>query len=690
MRMIIAYFININVLLTENIWGGIKRMCAQSNYACNPFYRISALEQTVYKSKTTLLPALIFIIIAAILGGCSPAPKKYCPPERTSWAPNGARTVPSLNEILGNPVEFWRTMHADTLNSGEVAIAAAPVFEAGWIAEPNMFIPEGPTFDRSGNIYFSPIWQDVLLVSLNSDNGSRRWAIEGHSYGAGAPLILEDPDHLNEQIIYAAIYDRAIAVRPDGSFVWDQPTGLAVTPDLTPTDTHIYGLNYDQTTDAIIGLSGDGHVVALDRKNGSQLLSTPFIVPGEKSPANTSITIPSSLLKRMDDALAPFIGSTTGELGYSPSQLLINVALGNELKVANYFSVDPHTGRIWVVATAPDAEDGSLDGVSAYGALYCLKLIPVGRGLYTIEEKFHTSFAGGSATTPAFSADGARVYVGDNFGKLIAVDASDGSKIWEVNLSKQLFAAPCIASDKNEIYAVTTEAVIKVIDEGANGEEIWRSKLDMYPEILGLKNQVMLSAAVCANGIAFHAGTCMIINGKLPVPFALGVGLLDRETGQVRYFAQGHEESISMTPIGPDGCVYMAHSPVRRAIAVALFGRLVPPLSGGIQKYAAKRLDLLIRDAVHAAADRAKNVSDHAGSFSESVKEIEMKQIGLLIDQCRRASTQTIADGDLSHQQWTEIDGYLTGAESALLSTPPDFAAVHLNLQLADNLLPDR
>jgi hypothetical protein len=67
-----------------------------------------------------------------------------------------------------------------------------------------------------------------------------------------------------------------------------------------------------------------------------------------------------------------------------------------------------------------------------------------------------------------------------------------------------------------------------------------------------------------------------------------------------------------------------------------------------------------------------------------------MKQIGLLIDQCRRASTQAIADGDLSHQRWTEIDGYLTGAESALLSTPPDFAAVHLNLQLADNLLPDR
>lgn len=82
----------------------------------------------------------------------------------------------------------------------------------------------------------------------------------------------------------------------------------------------------------------------------------------------------------------------------------------------------------------------------------------------------------------------------------------------------------------------------------------------------------------------------------------VGVGLIDRETGRLRSFAEGREESIAITSIGPDGGFYLATSPVRRAATRGLLGERVPPLVGGIQRYKPVRLDLLLRDAVCAAA----------------------------------------------------------------------------------------
>jgi len=198
---------------------------------------------------------------------------------------------------------------------------------------------------------------------------------------------------------------------------------------------------------------------------------------------------------------------------------------------------------------------------------------------------------------------------------------------------------------------------------------------------------LLLTAAICANGIAFQAAAASLFQDSLPIPLSLGAGLLDRQTGEIRYFVKGREESVSVTNIGPDGSIYIGHSPVRRAFSSAIFGGMVLPVTGGIQKFSAIRLDLLIRDAVHAAADRANNVSVNGGSWSTDVKDIEVKQINMLIDQCRGVSAKAVSDGDLTAGEWTTIDGYLTAAESALSAF--NFALAYQHLNDADNLLPD-
>ena len=69
----------------------------------------------------------------------------------------------------------WTNLHADAAGSDEVTVALAPTFERQWVAEPSTYNVTGPVFDRSGHLYFSPLYgrEELLLVSLDPVDGSR-------------------------------------------------------------------------------------------------------------------------------------------------------------------------------------------------------------------------------------------------------------------------------------------------------------------------------------------------------------------------------------------------------------------------------------------------------------------------------------------------------------------------------------
>ena len=630
------------------------------------------------KSKSTVIMSCIsLILIAGFLGCSAPVPKQYDPPGKTNWTPQGCRTLPSDNPALGLPLEFFRTLHGDTLNSDEVSIALTPMFGPTWVAEKNFWLPDSPTFDHNGNIYLSPVLpaEEVVMVSLDPTTGARRWAVPGFSFGGGAPLVLNDPADPTQQIIYLGTYDRAFAFKPDGTKLWEVSTGLPTPPrptiDSSTKEYHSFGLNYLPQADALVGVMGDGHLYVLDRATGASLLPTPYMVPGEPSPPRPATQLPASILKKANDDLLALLGGLPA--GASALGNLIDIVLGYSSKVANYFAIDPNTGRMWVNATAPDAEDGTVDGISSYGALYCLELNIDRTG---IVERFHTSFEGGSACTPTLNADGTRVYVGDNLGSLIAVDASNGQKIWERSVGQQIIGSVSVSADNKEIYAATYQAIIKVIDRGADSKEIWRSTLDMYQTGIGQSNFNLSIVGAGANGIFFHGGAGYVLNG-ISLPLKVGIGLIDRETGKIRYFADGPEESVSALNTGPDGAVYLGNSPIRRAMARAIFPGLTPPLTGGITKYAPKRLDLLIRDAVCAAAARAKNAFINKDVCPDAVA-VDIKQIQVLINQCRSSAPKAIIDGDLPAADWLLLDSLLSLAQLNLSPDKLDSAETYL------------
>lgn len=580
-----------------------------------------------------------------------PEPRAFPPPPKTHWAPAAPPAHGTHDSDVIPEPDTFHAMHVSTSNSDEVWSVAGPVLEHDWTVEPELYVPEGPSFDNEGNLYFSPVAprEDVSLVSLDRETGRRRWSIPGRGAGCGAPLILNDPDRPGRQLIYHATYSTAMALRSDGSAVWKAPTGLAL-PIRKPGQrdlTHVWGMSYLPQADALLGVSMDGFVFAHDRRTGAPLLAAPFRLPG--APAAVTRSVPAWLSRRANAETDASFGDTPDGLGLFTT--ILDVIFGNGVNVANFYAVDPNSGRIFIAATAPDEQDGARDGVSQNGALYALELRDERPGARRLEIVRSFVFEGPTGSTPTLSAAGDTVVVSDDNGHVIALDR-DLAERWRVDVGAQVAASIAVSADGGELYAVTRFDVIKLLDHGDSAEIVWRAQLDAYP---GFDNFNALTPTVTANGVAISIGAGRRL-GSQQLLTKFGVGLLDRETGRLRSFSEGREESIAVTAVGPDGGIYTGNSPVRRALARAVLGDHLPPLVGGIQRYRPVRLDLLVRDATCAGAARAApmEAGDEAGSLRT------------LLRQARTALPEAVARGELAPARSVELGASLDEAEAGL------------------------
>jgi outer membrane protein assembly factor BamB len=588
-----------------------------------------------------LLP---LVLNALVLG--TPAeritPRTLPLPETTAWRPIGCRAVPFAHAALP-PRTAFRRAHGDLESSDEVELAYAPVFARQWIAEPELYQVTTPAFDGAGNLYMTPLLphEPILMISLDPQTGARRFVVPlgpGQRGGGAVPMVLRDPDAGGE-VAYVNSYERLIAVRTDGTPVWDVPTGLgaATTAAQSPI-----GLAWVPNADAIVGLTRDGFVLLVDRRTGAPLLPAPFQLPGERTPPRPS-TVSPPLGAAVDELLRPLVAFTTGGGVID----LINVLLGGDSEVANNLSVDGRNGRLWIASSARDEEDGAADGVSELGAVYRFDVVRDGEA-WTLAEACHRTFSGGSASTPTLGQGGTRVYLGDDSGALIAIDAEDCGEAWAVALDSQIFGSVAAASDGREIYAASAGGIFQVFDDGDQGRRGWTAALDLYdvpPDLTGYVGMNLLLAGVGANGLLIHAGVG-VRSGTQSLPVRTGIAHVDRLTGAPRWFADGLEESLGAMSTGPDGALYLPHAPLRRAFSLAL-GLTTEPLVGGVSKWASTEDGLLARDAACAAAERAANAADQGDACIESAIA-DVAQVEALRAQMLEAAEHALGDGDFS------------------------------------------
>jgi outer membrane protein assembly factor BamB len=632
------------------------------------------MKITTRKVVSLLLIATAgFVLFKVFTGGERPHnPKVFGPPEKTQWQPAGARSAGQHSyDVIPEPDTF-NAIHVGVANSDSVWGVAAPMFELDWVAEPAYFVGNGPLFDNEGNLYFSPQFyhgERVVLVSLDAQTGERRWTIPADSdIQASSPaFILNDPENPGSQIIYIVGYNRVMALRPDGSTIWSKATGLSLPPSDSgnKANTKFHSFNYHPATDSLVSITKAGALFAFSRKNG-ELIAPIGQIPGAPAISGKGTKIPKFILNKVDPLMDKAFGKT--DEGLSLFSSAVNYIYGGGGVVTNFFSIDPDSSRIYMAATAPDAEDGTEDGRSELGAIYALDLVKNvddANGGLEFQVLNRKTFQGGTGSTPALSADGHRLYVSDNEGHVIALD-SELAEVWRVDVGEPLVGSITVAADNNELYAVTANDVIQLIDNGDSGTRTWTAQLtgfDGYANVDVQSNA--LTATVTANGVVIMVGGGKSLLGRT-LMLHMGMGLLDRKTGKLRYFAEGREDSLAMSVVAADGSIYVAHSPLRRAVGKAIYPELTQDVTGGIARFKPIRLDLLARDAICAAEARGAN----AGTLNQTTElaaiNTDIRQIRVLIKQANGAITKAVSDGDMTAEAAGTLGDLLERSESGL------------------------
>lgn len=628
-----------------------------------------------------LIPALIAALLLYFFYDAPRPhnPKIFAPPLKTQWKPEGARAAGNFDHNIIPRPETFSAIHVGTANSDSVWVAAAPMFELDWVAEPSYFIGNGPVLDNQGNLYFNPRFYHgprVAMVSLDAQTGKRRWALPANSDNEtpSAAFILNDPDNPGTQIIYMASYTRALAVRPDGSILWQTPTGLELPPRESgqAASKSLHSFNYHPPSDTLVSISKGGELFAFDRKSG-KMLKARGAIPGSPAISGTGTKVPDFIVKKVDPLMDAAFGKTQAGLGIFSSA--VTYIFGGGGVVTNFFSVSPDSGRIFIAATAEDGDDGTVDGRSEIGAIYVLDLTRDETGGLAFTILNRATFQGGTGSTPALSADGKRVYVSDNIGNVIALDDAL-NELWRVNVGEPLVGSIAVSPDNNELYAVTRKDVFKLIDKNDNGEIEWTGELtgfDGYANVDVQSNA--LTATVTANGVVIAIGGGKKYFGS-NLMLHMGMGLLDRETGKLRYFAEGREDSLAMSIVGPDGSLYMAHSPLRRAVGKAIYPDLTPDITGGIARFKPVRLDLLARDAICAAKARAENAATLAPDTYGAAINADILHIQTLTRQARGAVSSAMRDADMSRSEAEALAALIQNSESQLI--PADLKKTNL------------
>ncbi len=473
---------------------------------------------------------------------------------------------------------------------------------------------------------------------------------------------MNDPDNAGQQVIYHLTYTEAMALRPDGSIIWQVPTGLTL-PPVVPGErsaTHSFGFNYHPQTDSVVGLTMSGELLAFDRATGAST------APVGQIPGSPAVSV--------DNPLPPFVVESSNALtdevfGTSPSGLsfwsmIIDVIFGGGSVVTNYFGIDPNTGLMFVAATAEDAADGIEDGQSELGAIYSIDLVDDGNDGLEFQLLGSATFEGGTGSTPTISEDGRKVYVSDNLGNVIALD-NDLKELWRYDVGAPVAASVAVSPDNDEIYVVTRQDVFKLTDHGSSASLDWTATFDAFPDDPNVEIEFQsLTPTITANGIAVSVSGGKAIGGR-GLTLRVGMGLLDRETGELSSFTEGREESIAVTSVAPDGGIYTANSPVRRVSGKAIYPDLTADIIGGISRYKPVRNDLLAQDASCAAGVRARNAPTISDSSPTSATE-DIRQIQVLLDQSRAAIARAVADADLDAVTAVSLNAGLDAAEANL------------------------
>ncbi|MGV9678582.1 outer membrane protein assembly factor BamB family protein [Nocardia sp. NPDC003482] len=339
------------------------------------------------------------------------------------------------DDITVGPGKGWPTAFHDARNSGSSPVTGSRHLKLSWSRPIGGPVALATTVGPDGQLFLTTR-TDVdcvgkpgptgLIFSFQMATGRKRFCNALGPAAIGAPTAVDGSTN-----VYLG--DDAFDVGGVGSFNalgqprWRTPVaGVPVSLQFTGDGN-------------VLSVTQFGQVDVLSRQTGDRAAPT-FQVLGE----------PDFL--KQPDLPRPPAGLGIGDC----------VAGGPQCPIANVSAVDQDSGRFFVTAWRPGV------GVASLVALRYAD------GRIT-QEWSADVLTEGSATSPTLSGDGKTVYVGDNSGRLLAVDASDGRTKWVQPLGFQPRGAVSLR-DGLLIPGGDDGHLLALRDDGDKAEIAWERK----------------------------------------------------------------------------------------------------------------------------------------------------------------------------------------------------------------------
>jgi outer membrane protein assembly factor BamB len=368
-------------------------------------------------------------------------------------------TPPPVDRLASVYGPGWSAAHADAANTDYSPVRGARDLTPAWKRSFSGSIYLGATNDADRRVYVTTNGPGCHLHALDLATGRTVWcSSEVDSRAIASSALLDADGH-----IYLADGDAMHSFDTKGNVRWEIPiVGTPLSAQFTPAGNLIF-------------ITHIGRIYVLDRATGEHILPPVELISGAPETNDTRACMKGT----------------------------------EECPASNTLAVDLDTSRIFFTFW-----DKGSSGADIRAMQLTEGSSPSIRPLWK-----NDSLPGGSATSPDLSADGSRVYVGDNEGAIHALDTATGDTAWSHSTGYAAGGSPSLSPNGLIMPSGGGNGGLMAIrDMGDRAQRVWTKD--------ALVNRGIPTQA--AGGVAYAVVSTTLGNDLVVVDTATGTEL-DRE-----------------------------------------------------------------------------------------------------------------------------------------------------------------
>ncbi|MGK8500737.1 outer membrane protein assembly factor BamB family protein [Nocardia asiatica] len=317
----------------------------------------------------------------------------------------------------------WTAAYHDGRNSGASPVSGSQKIALNWSRPVGGPIAQPITLGPDSQLFVTTRLPNCSIFSFQMATGRKRFCNAMGPSAIAAPSAVDGMTN-----VYVGDDSKVISFNYLGQPRWATPVAG------TPVSVQFTG------DGKLLTVTQSGQVDVLSRQTGERTVPTVQLLGEPDFLANAGLTWPDSG-QGLEDC----------------------VAGGPQCPVANISPIDTASGRFYVTLWQPGRPAAAVVALRYADG--------------EIEQQWRAELLErGSATSPALSADGGTLYVGDNSDRLIALDTADGRTKWVRRLEWTPRGGISVAGDGLIIPSGDDGHLLALRDTGAAVETVWERK----------------------------------------------------------------------------------------------------------------------------------------------------------------------------------------------------------------------